>query len=454
MTKKTTAAKAAKAAARAAAQQASQLAQKKAAVRAARQRGRAINALRSTGQSRQIDDSNPVSDTMVAMDRKLNQRIVVPIGAATWSKPSRNGSPLLRGATQAYLEALAKPFDCLNARSSVNYNPVPSLFITPGRTTATTDLAVNAGQSSGLILAPGHGGVYGIAAGGGLGPMDGNSYHSQLQNIGVTPTLYSIGPMAVSGVAGHMGGFTYTSTASGLNTLPTGSNIAGVVPLAYDVLLPYSSTVGGGSHSRWKLVSAGIRITNTTVLANRESEIVIVQPQLRSNVVTGAAIQSMANNPSYSFTTKAFDKVLEIPWIPRVEDMAFWHTATTTVAQNSYEWAGLIVHIPNPTAVTQNYHFEVVWNWELAGESLLAVSAPASHSPADKQILEPAMAIVRASDSYNPAVALPRVANALNEVRVGRDKGMDMSEVVLKHATAVGSILAEKGVKALMGMLA
>jgi hypothetical protein len=141
-------------------------------------------------------------------------------------------------------------------------------------------------------------------------------------------------------------------------------------------------------------VSAGIRIANTTIESQRSSFIVTVQPNQRGYLLGGVSVPQLSINPSYRVTTKAFESVLEVSWMPRLEDMAYWHTATLT-AQNSFEWAGLIVAIDNSSGFSQTYSAETVFNYELAGEFLLSVGDESVHLPAEKAVVEPALNVLR-----------------------------------------------------------
>lgn len=322
---------------------------------------------------------------------------------------------LLRPRYLDYLKSISDPFGIQGVRSVVNYNPVPSLVTSTARLIATEQLTIAAGTGGGFVLGPGHGGVTGGTAN--APNMDGPSYHAQCQNIGTAPQVCTVGPMPVGATVNIMG-FKYTGT--GLFVMPAGTNVASVTGIVPQIALPYVSQVSSGAHSRWKCVSMGIRITCTTIEASRSSTIISIQPNQRGYALGGLDVRALALNPSYHLGSEAFENTLELPWLPRLEDCAYWHTSTLT-AQNTFEWAGMIVHIPNDTAISQTYMVELVQNYELAGEYLLAVGDESIHQPLDKGNFEPALNVLRlgaTSAKGLPEVAATVAANAVGHPRV------------------------------------
>jgi len=377
------------------------------------------------------------------INRDVKNSVLPNMRGSVGSNINRGERPgpemFLRPAYADYVRSLAKPFDTQGIRAVVNYNPVPSLVTSTARMVCTQGLAVGAGLSGGFIVSPGHGGV--VNNGSNTPAMDGPSYHSQCQNVGSIPTVMTVGPMDLPGNVGIMG-LTYSGTP--LWQLPNGSNSALVSGLAPQVKLPYITQLSSGAHSRWKLVSAGIRITCTTVENSRSSTMITVQPNQRGFNLNNVDVRLLSINPSFRLSTGAFEGTEEISWLPRLEDCAFWHTASIT-AQNSFEWAGLIVHIPNDTASTQTYVAEIVQNYELAGEYLLAVGDESIHLPAEKSNFEPALNVLRLGSSS--AKGLPEVAASVAASAIGHPRMRELASAAAGHLGAA----AVKGLIGLMG---
>lgn len=306
-----------------------------------------------------------------------------------------------------YFRALQDPWTLQGIRCPVNYNPVPSFLITTAHTTRTVPtLTVNPGTTTQLTLFPGHSHNIDTDA------MDGVSYHAGLTRInGINypcgPLILAVNPTIGAETSGLAAGVDVTNLDTAVST-----------SMNFDVQLPYIASNGNGGHSRWKLVSMGITIENTTPIQTRGGQIQHVMPAAAIQA-TGNILADYASQPTFRITTEANEGAVKLAWIPRADDLAFWHVDTSSVTGGIVN-AGVVVWITAPTgaAFTQTYSYQVVCNWELSGHSLAAVSAPTIHQPADKNVVEPVISALQftkshATDVVNIAKAVASNAPAI-----------------------------------------
>lgn len=334
-------------------------------------------------------------------------------------KPAAKAKAKLAIRLQEYVDSLANPWGAEGARCPVSYNPTPTVQTSTARTTiSTATINVNATSTTEITLFGGHGK---LAEG---SPMDGVAYHSLIQSIGLVPVNYSIGPVAVvDTIAAVTLQPTIGVVCSGLTlgNFATTSSLAGSSPLfaaggGYDQTLPYSGVLNNDYHTRWKLVSMGISLTNLTPSQTRGGDVAYVQ--LSTNFVppTGAQQTSYGSNPSYEATQKANTSTLKISWIPALSDMAFWHTLSTAetggaAPSNLLTGAGGMRVWINSSTAAQQYAIQVVCNWEMGGANLLTLSSPKMMQPADKSVVEPMMECLRFSATS--ASSAPGIARSI-----------------------------------------
>lgn len=344
--------------------------------------------------------------------------------------------PKLKGRLQCYLDLLARPFDAEICKSPINYNPVPSFMTSVARLTSTVEaLNVPIQATAQVAFWPGHNLNSDSDA------MDGVAYHARLQSLsGVT---YSIGPVAQA--SGAPGGA--TNGAINNNIVLGGATPAvgtAGLPIAYDQGLPYIAALGSGDHTRWKLLALGIRIQNTTPIVSRAGDVVSVQLTNTVNLANFALQREFAKYPTFNVTTKANTGTYEVSWIPNPTDMAFWHSVTATESPVAalLEDAGLILWFNNPSNIVQTYKFEVVYHWELAGDSLVSVSSPSVLQPLDKGIVEPTLDVLKFTShtaASAPSIA-QRVASGIDPFVSGATKLVGAAAKLAPEIAAIGSL--------------
>jgi len=294
-------------------------------------------------------------------------------------------------AVLRYLKTVARPFNppADFGKCPVNYNSAPSFQTTTATTKYSGSAATLAGTTTEMILFPGHASLFQDSSTGGADPF---AFHASLIALGVGATIYSVGPIDAN--------FTGPTVPSAIGAMATGLSLgastnafvgAGTFAINPMSSLPYLTT-GGNNHSRWKLLSMGIKIFNDTPLVDRGGYIGSCQPNSPFSAATQTAYSVFG---SYQTSVASTDGVETIVWIPRTEDLAFWHTINGGATNMSV--AGIRVWFNNDTAKSQNWRYEVVCHWELAGTSLASITTPALALPSGKDIVEPALDVVKAA---------------------------------------------------------
>jgi len=359
----------------------------------------------------------------------------------------------LTARLQQYVDSLANPWGGTGSRNPVNYNPVPTMMSSTATTTNTaTAYAVAGNTTAEITLFGGHGNASSINA------MDGPAYHAQLQGINVDN--YAVGPLAV---VDSLVPLTYNPTCGVVTTLTLGqyasvSNTVASLPLSlellggYDQTLPFMAASGNAGHTRWKLVSMGIRIINITALGNRTGDVTWVQPSNSDNPALQAlgSVQTVfADLPSYTISQAANLGELKITWIPKPEDCAYWHCTSLATASVPVDVAnvnltdvGIRIWLNNPSTLQQNYSWQVTCNWELAGYNLLTLASPKALQPADKNTIEPMLEVMRFAS--NSASSAPGIAKTIVDT---------LSPIASEVGTAAISQLGKLAGGALMALL-
>lgn len=301
-----------------------------------------------------------------------------------------------------WFDALANPWGGEGVRCPVNYNPVPTMMASTARTTVTKLIQVPATTSFQYDMFPGHGSATETDS------MDGVAYHGA--PLTVNATNFSIGPV-------NDGTHTATNVVqtTALNSDPSNGtsasmalNTAASSALTYDVGLPYTAQAGKPYHTRWKLSSMGVKIANVTPELSRGGAVFSVQP---STPFSSTTISDHERFPTFQTSSRANEGTLTLSWIPRPEDLAFWHKDSDAAATIDPMVAGLRFWLSNPTAGAQSYELSFVFNWEVAGANLAAIASPSAHQPADKSIVDPALEVAR----FNSPTAsnLGKIATAI-----------------------------------------
>lgn len=297
---------------------------------------------------------------------------------------------------------LARPFDVEGRLCPITYNPAPSFIQSYARTTHTNlNVSVALNTTTQYVLFPGHTEMLNsnqnVSQAGQQG-MDAVAYHEA--DVAINGTTYVVGPMSKTDVLGTKSPIIGAVT-SGLVLNQVSINLAGATsaPVSYDVALPYTSlthSTTAGHHSRWMLNSMGVRIHNTTPVLSRGGTVVTVQP---NNEVPAVAGNQAVLEVYPTFKDWGPGEDVELAWIPRAQDLAFWHGADVQAGGgqpfSTVAAPGIYIFLNNPTASAQSYSVEIVCHWNLSGTYLNPVGGPSPHAPEVKPVVEKALSFLQ-----------------------------------------------------------
>jgi hypothetical protein len=339
-------------------------------------------------------------DSQRSAARKLNNEIVAVAGKTVTFRKKAPKTP--KGVVKRvasilhpdsdlarWAEILSKPFLVEGIFCPVSYNPAPSFIQSTARTTSTDlNITVAGNTTTQIIVFPGHYMAAGENIGGSGAEMDAVSYHS-LDCVQGGAVRYVIGPMTKTDPTGTRTaciGARNAGVGLGLQV----NDVSSGTPLAWDVSLPYTSVTasgaGDGHHSRWQLVAMGFEVIQTTPEMTRGGNVVTVQP---NNFYVPAASESQATLEKFPTFREWGPDGCRISWIPRAQDMAFWHaTGATLGTSSSSAGAAIMCFLNNSTGSALSFSYRIVCHWQLAGSYLNTVGRPAAHSPELKSPIE------------------------------------------------------------------
>lgn len=313
---------------------------------------------------------------------------------------------------ERYFRSLANPWE-EPVKCPVNFNPVPSYLTSLARVTHTSTISVLNTTSCQLDLFPGHN-----AAG---DEMDGVSYHTHPQAVGTIST-FIVGPVGDGARTPIVGVRTDNLILTAAADL---SNTAASFTLAPNAQLPYNAANNNGGHTRWKLVSMGIDIENVTQLDQRGGLVAYVQPSSEFSSTARSAYEVFE---TYKESTKANTGILRITWIPRPQDIAFWHS-DAALNFSSLMGAGIKIWLLNTTVVPQTYRIYIVQNFEMAGSNLESLATKSIIQPADANVVSTTLGVMRTSDST--AASAPRIG----QVAAHAESPLAVPDHIVGHLT-------------------
>jgi hypothetical protein len=308
---------------------------------------------------------------------------------------------------------VSNPFVGTNTvRCPLNFNPAPSYLSFPVTLVdnQAAGLSVSAGFARQLFLWPGHAQLYGApvvvgsTGSGNLGDMDEVAFHAPFKTI--AGSLYSIGPLNSYDAGGAI------RTASMRHLSPDAlTALGGVVTSCangsgglWDNPLPLTADPRAAGHMRWKMISMGIKIINTTPAANRGGNVVSVQPATVVDMANFTSQSQFDSHPSFTVWGDASEEVT-ICWTPRPRDLAFWHStpiagsAGVGATDSTLIGPAIVVWFNAPSAFNQTYTLEIVTHFEIAGYAVQTFSSPA---PSLSTPLGPVQAALTAHVNSSP----------------------------------------------------
>jgi hypothetical protein len=275
---------------------------------------------------------------------------------------------------KGYLKSLSSPWSGRGVLCPFSHNNEPSTRVVPATTTLFMEPIVPGGTCHQLSVFGGH------SATANVNSMDPSSFHCTPVGRNGTADIIVPGPIQVTG-----------QTANGCVWLTTGlSNEFATEDIGasnntlqqWDQALPYVGTTAIG-HSRWQLVSMGVRIHNITAIQTRAGNVVTVQKNNSNYIGSGNFPQDLfAIYPSWrDWGTNDVEIVRNF----RSEDIAMWHVPSTAmnVGQTIYDYASatLKIWLNNSSGSAQTYALSFVFNWQLAGDLFGTVATPLITQP-------------------------------------------------------------------------
>jgi hypothetical protein len=171
---------------------------------------------------------------------------------------------------------------------------------------------------------------------------------------------------------------------------------------------------------RWQLVSCGVRIFNTTPQLSRGGNITTVQlinsggfRQVDGSPATSQ--NSLETNPSFKIFGDCGEG-MEISWIPRLQDLAYWHSLVHTGSAGGntyaadYAAAGMGIFLNNGSPSTQSYVIQMVFNYMIAGQSVQSISQPSVVEPLLRAPIE--QSVTHMQNTSSSASVAPIVTRA------------------------------------------
>lgn len=271
-------------------------------------------------------------------------------------------------AMKAWLHLLAKPLTAPKAFCPVNYNIVDSPMVMAFTTTCQPVCEVPAGKAREIIFFPGH------CSESQKEQMDAEAYHQPPIAINGAE-LWHVGPVRTN-LAGNV-----TKPFCVAMSPAAGNNVTGVdLPLTTSstyVPVPWTNASAmlaspKSGHMRWKCIAMGISWRNTTEGLYKGGSVRTVQPPVEYQPDQVSDIGWMTYDRFRSFRlNEGLDG--RLAWIPRKEDLAFWHTKINELSNehtDATSSAGVRIFIEGGTTTAQKYEFDVVYHWALAGSSI------------------------------------------------------------------------------------
>lgn len=221
---------------------------------------------------------------------------------------------------------------------------------------------------------------------------------------------------------------------------------------------PYTSSVMSGSDYKWRLVSCGVRIRNTTAavqrsgviryLVDNNGTIDTVMDGVSSHGMTIAAIDSnhktvrknMASEPDVDISIGAAmfftgDDWRESPTADYTNATQFWAQARSVYVcnNNRYACGAAYVTIP-PLAAAQTYDIEIVEHWEILGNAIETLHTPSPSHAQAHDVIGAVAASAHHQHSLTPAAGLSFIAKAVSFGMQHKSAIKDCAAV----ATAIG----------------
>lgn len=215
-------------------------------------------------------------------------------------------------------------------------------------------------------------------------PVDLVSAHAYTQTINGTALI--IGP-AGDGVRGNCIGYQVSGGAN--DTFYAATNVATASALGAAENAPFTVSDQNGNHTRWRLQSLQVTIENVTAISSIGGDVVVVQPDHKEQSTAVGAYVKYSSFRRYNSTTP-----IVVKWVPRSEDLYWWHSDSGTAAIGTLG-VGIRILLNNTSTTSQSYRISWVANWEIAGAQYAALSTPTLDSAQGQMVVPRAINAAR-----------------------------------------------------------
>lgn len=232
----------------------------------------------------------------------------------------------------------------------------------------------------------------------------------------------------------------FTGTRANLagQLLSAASTSTGVTLATAQSNTPYTASVLAGSDFTWRLVSAGIRLRNTTAAVNRQGVVKFITDYegVISPYGSGVNIDSLislidanhrtvrkntANEPDTEITLSGQLYSANVSWYKAdtsdfLSESSFYscgHGPVCNLGSSGYRAGGTMVVLPL-VGTAQSYDFEIIEHWEVHGSGIETLHTPsASHSLAAEAVSN-LVKHAHHSHSQTPSLSLAGVAKGIS----------------------------------------
>lgn len=232
----------------------------------------------------------------------------------------------------------------------------------------------------------------------------------------------------------------FSGTRANLASQPlsTATAISGVTFSAASSNTPYTASVLAGSDFSWRLVSAGIRLRNTTAAVNRQGVVKfitdyegVISPY-GSTVNMDSLISAIdanhrtvrkntANEPDTELTLSGQLYSANVSWYKAdtadiLAEASFYgcgHGPVCNQGSSGYRAGGAMVVLPL-VGTAQSYDFEVIEHWEVHGSSIETLHTPSSSHSLAAEAVSNLVKHAHHSHSQTPSLSLAGVAKGIS----------------------------------------
>lgn len=232
----------------------------------------------------------------------------------------------------------------------------------------------------------------------------------------------------------------YAGTRANLtNQLLSAATLApGITPFGGSSNTPYAASVLAGSDFTWRLVSAGIRLRNTTAAVNRQGVVKFITDYegVLSPYSSGVNMNDLislidanhrtvrrntASEPDTEITLSGQLYSANISWYKAdtsdiLAESSFYscgHGPVCNLGAIGYRAGGTMIVLPNVSAA-QSYDVEIIEHWEVHGSPIETLHTPSSSHSLAAEAVSNLVKHAHHSHSQTPSLSLAGVAKGIS----------------------------------------